>query len=250
MATQIKNKDSLNDWKVAKLTETKMAALDVKSLVFSVKDRDTHVPGQHYEIALTSTEGYRAVRNYSIASEPGLNVLEFGIQLIKEGEVSPYLFEMELGEEIEIRGPLGGHFNWDITKKGPLIMIAGGSGVVPFMSMLRHYLKRHTDDNRDIVLIVSAKSLEKLPYKDELDEIRKNYKNIKIFFALTQEFVPNPNHHKGRIDLFLLKQHLEKFLQEMPMIYVCGTNSFVETITEDLVGMGFNSHEIKTERFN
>jgi ferredoxin-NADP reductase len=245
-----KNKDTQTTdekWKIAKLISSKNISIDVKSLIFSVKDWEKHIPGQHYEIALTSSDGYRAVREYSIASEPEkIGILEFGVQLMPHGEVSPYLFDMEIGEEIEIRGPLGGHFNWNISLPGPLILIGGGSGVVPLMSMLRHYLNYNSP--REIVLLVSSKSIEKIPYKDELDKIKNS--NIKIFYALTRDFLDAPNFHNGRIDIMILKELLSRFVGKMPMIYVCGTNSFVESITEDLIDIGFNSHEIKTERFN
>ena len=236
------------DWKVGKLIERKMISSDMMSLTFSVQDWIKHKAGQHYEIALTAQDGYRAARNYSIASEPEKEgIVEFGIQLLSDGEVSPYLFNMKIGEKVELRGPLGGHFNWDYTMPGPLILIGGGSGIVPLMSMLRHDIL-HTKE-REVSSIEGIKTFDKLPFKDEIECYKKKNNNLDILFAVTHEISKEKNTLNGRIDMIVLKKALGRFVGRMPCIYICGPTAFVEIVSEDLIEMGFNMHEIKTERF-
>ena len=235
------------EWKVAELVQRRTVASDVMSLTFSVEGWRPHIPGQHYEIALTALDGYRAVRNYSVASEPEkVGFLEFGVQLVPDGEVSPYLYEMEVGEKVEMRGPLGGYFNWDVYVPGSLILVGGGSGVIPLMSMIRHN-GRHGNVKK-VALALSAKTVDRIPYKTELDDYKING-SLRLLYAVTQQKVEGERYHKGRLDMFVLKDFLGNFLEEMPMIHICGPNAFVESVSDDLLAIGFNSHSMKTERF-
>ena len=234
-------------WIVAELVQRRSVSSDVMSLTFAVDRWKPHLPGQHYEIALTAPDGYRAVRNYSVASEPEkAGFLEFGVQLVPDGEVSPYLYDMNVGEKVEMRGPLGGYFNWDISVPGSLILIGGGSGVVPLMSMIRHNVRRGSV--KEVALALSAKTVDRIPYKAELDEYAlKN--SLKLLYAVTQQDVKGEKYHKGRLDMFVLKGFLSGFKDKMPMIHLCGPNAFVETMSDDLLAIGFSSHSVKTERF-
>jgi ferredoxin-NADP reductase len=166
-------------WHIATLVESKMVASDVKSLTCDVADWVQHKPGQHYDIRLTAPDGYQAERKYSIASPPEqIGQVEFGIQLLEGGEVSPYLFQIQPGEQVEIHGPIGGYFLWDVTMPGPLLLIGGGSGMVPLMCMLRHR-SRH-EDPRDIVCLISARSLDKVLYYDELQALQAHDPRLRI----------------------------------------------------------------------
>jgi ferredoxin-NADP reductase len=236
------------DWQVATLIESKMVAEDVKSLTFSLQNWIPHKSGQHYDIRLTSEDGYVAERSYSIASAPEkLGVIEFGIQLLQDGEVSPYLFSLQPGEQVEVRGPIGGYFNWEHTDPKPLVLIAGGSGAVPLMSMLLHY--QNHGKQQQVVFIISAKSYGHMLYKDELAKIAGQETSVKIVYTLTREVPDGWSGHTGRIDKILLQQYLSQYIHQPVNIYLCGATSFVEDIGNLLLGIGFEPEVIKTERF-
>lgn len=237
-----------DNFQVATLIESKMVAEDVKSLTFSLDNWPKHKAGQHCNIRLTSEDGYQAERDYSIASAPEQQgVVEFGIQLLKNGEVSPYLFEMGKGEQLEIKGPIGGHFIWDSQMEGPLILIGGGSGMVPLMSILRHHINNYK--NRDVVFLISARNKEHVLYQDELEEIAKKYPDIKIVYTFTEKAPDGWKGYMRRIDIEMLRQVLSDLVDKMPNIYICGPTPFVESVATNLVGLKINPHLIKTERF-
>ena len=247
-------------WQVATLTEAHMVAVDVKALTFTVSPWLEHKAGQHYDIRLTAEGGYMAERSYSLASPPEQKgEVEFGIQILANGEVSPYLFALQAGEQVEIRGPIGGHFVWDVAMPGPLVLIGGGSGMVPLMSMLRHW-KNHATENseRAIVFLISARTLEHVLYQSELQEVSKKFSNVEIVMTITDGAPenwtgPSANalrvNYTRRVDMSLLQEVFGHLIGQMPMIYVCGPTPFVEVVANNLVQMGFNSHEIRTERF-
>lgn len=233
---------------MATLMASHMIAEDVKSLTFRLASWQAHKSGQHYDIRLTAANGYQAERKYSVASAPEkLGEIEFGIQLLKNGEVSPYLFELPLGSQVEVRGPLGGHFIWETTMPGPLILIGGGSGMVPLVSMLRHAAIQR--DTRPIIFLISARSQERILYQQELQELKQQLPNLQVVTTLTES---HPNDWKGytrRIDKAMLEETVKDFRDAMPMIYICGPTPFVETAATLLVELGFHSHQIRTERF-
>ncbi|TAK57690.1 oxidoreductase, partial [Patescibacteria group bacterium] len=155
----------MSTWLIGTLVSSKMVAENVKSLTFEVPKWPGHKAGQHCDIRLTAEDGYQAQRSYSIANAPetGSTKVEFGVQILENGEVSPYLWNMTPGDKIEIKGPLGGHFVWSTEMPGPLVLIAGGSGIVPLMAMLREHVNRRengTEAKRDVVLLVSARTKE------------------------------------------------------------------------------------------
>ena len=239
------------DWKVGTLKSAQMVASNVKSLIFEVPDFDVHKAGQHVNIKLNSSDGYSAERDYSIANAPEQSgTIELGVQLLEDGEVSPYLYQMQAGDKIEIRGPIGGHFVWDISMAGPLILIGGGSGMVPLMSMLRHHINNlEKDQFRKIIFLISARTEDKILYREELLNLENQDKNLKLVTALTSETPENWTGYTRRIDKEMLKEVLDQLKDQLPMIYVCGPTPFVESVANNLVHLGFNSHEIKTERF-
>lgn len=241
----------MSSWLIGTLVSTKMVAENVKSLTFEVLGWPGHKAGQHCDIRLTSETGYQAQRSYSIANAPGVGstTVEFGIQILDNGEVSPYLFALAVGDKVEIKGPLGGHFVWDTTMPGPLVLIAGGSGIVPLMSMLREHITQIKNTDRKIVLLVSARTKNKIPYYAELEEYRQRYSNIHIVYTLTEESPKDWTGYTRRVDKVMLTEITAGLLDKMPMTYICGPTGFVEAIANTLVEMGLNPHEIKTERF-
>lgn len=239
------------EWRAATLIDSRMIAKDVKALRFSVERWETHHPGQHYDIRLTAPDGYQAERSYSVASAPEEEgVVEFGVELLSSGEVSPYLFALVPGGQIEIRGPIGGHFVWDTAMPGPLCLIGGGSGMVPLMSMLRHR-GRHpeTERNRPVIFLVSVRSQDHLLYYDELRSIAAQDPNFKLALTFTDIAPPNWDGYRRRIDSGMLKEVFGGTIGQMPMFYICGPTPFVEAAADKLVEIGINSHEIRTERF-
>ncbi len=236
------------NWKTATLIDSKMVAVNVKSLTFEAPDISTHQAGQHYDIRLTSEDGYQAERSYSVASPPEQKNLEFGIELLENGEVSPFLYQLKNDDQIEMRGPIGGHFVWNTSMPGPLVLIGGGSGMVPLMCMLRHHLNQN-DLQREVIFLVSARTLERVLYKEELQACQKKDPNLKLIYTLTSSTPPNWTGYKRRVDQEMLQETIGHLKGKMPMIYVCGPTPFVEAVANNLVTIGFNPHEIRTERF-
>jgi ferredoxin-NADP reductase len=239
------------DWRIATLIDSEMIAKDVKSLRFSVEGWQPHKAGQHYDVKLTAEDGYVAERSYSIASAPeDEGIVEFGVELLENGEVSPYLFGLEKGDQIEIRGPIGGHFIWDISMPGPLCLIGGGSGMVPLMSMLRHREKHlDVDKSREVIFLASIRTQDRLLYLDELRAISAKDPNFKLVLTFTEIAPPNWDGYRRRIDADMLKKVFGHVADEMPMFYICGPTPFVEAAADELVQIGINPHEVRTERF-
>lgn len=238
------------NWQSAKLLESKMVAREVKALKFSASSWVKHESGQHYDIRLTSEGGYQAERSYSVASPPEeRGIVEFGIQLLKNGEVSPYLFELKPGEEIEIRGPIGGHFVWNVQMPGPLVLIGGGSGMVPLMCMLRHHENNLAFSKREVIFLVSARTIDHVLYREELERATEKDLRLKVVFTITDSPPSDWGGYKRRIDREMLREVLGHLIGKTPMIYVCGPTPFVEAAAKNLVILGFNSHEVRTERF-
>lgn len=243
----------MTEWQVGTLVSSHMVADDVKSLVFRVEKWVEPKAGQHYDIRLTAPNGYQAERSYSVACPPEeKGIVEFGIQQLPGGEVSTFLYEMEPGKQMELRGPLGGHFVWDVTVPGPLVLIGGGSGMVPLMSMLRHHEYHRNEEaekERKVVFLISAPNLGHVLWRDELEGLTMGDKNLEVVMTLTRQQPEGWTGYRRRIDEAMLTDVLGKLKDKMPMIYVCGPTPFVEAVADGLVRLGFNSHEIKTERF-
>ena len=250
---------SNKDWQKATLLKRTMAADNVMSLIFSIPEWLPFQPGQHYDIRLTSADGYMAERSYSIGSAPEqIGTMEFGVQLLPDGEVSPYLNALPEGRQVEMRGPIGGHFIWNVDMPGPLVLIAGGSGMVPLMSMLRHHINNLEkniatggagDLGREIIFLISARTFDHILWQKELEEIAKKDPNIKIVITLTDSQPEGWTGYKRRIDKEILTAVLGNVQEKMPMTYICGPTPFVEAISRTMLTLGFTPHSIKTERF-
>jgi ferredoxin-NADP reductase len=222
-------------------TETPQAA----SLVLDLPAWPGHRPGQHVDVRLTADDGYQAQRSYSIASAPHEDHLELTVERLDDGEVSPYLVdELHAGDELELRGPIGGYFVWDEPLGGPLLWVAGGSGLVPFRAMWRH--RRDVGSAVPVRLLCSARSLPLLIYGDEVRQLACD--GVAVTVTLTREQPEGWQGRRGRIDRDLLAE-VGWRPDEHPLVYVCGPTAFVETAADALVDLGHEPHRIRTERF-
>jgi ferredoxin-NADP reductase len=214
----------------------------VRSLVLDPPDWQGHRAGQHVDVRLTAEDGYQAQRSYSIASAPEDDHLVLTVERLDDGEVSPYLVdELRSGDELELRGPIGGYFVWESSTGGPLLLVAGGSGVVPFRSMLRHRAAAGSDVPAR--LLYSSRSLDEVIYRDEWEGLGAD-----VRFTLTREQPEGWTGYARRIDAELLAE-VAWPPAERPLVYVCGPTAFVEVAAESLVGLGHDPGTIKTERF-
>ena len=211
-----------------------------KSIALDPADWPGHLAGQHVDVRLTADDGYQAQRSYSIASAPEDGELVLTVERLEDGEVSPYLTETLVpGDELELRGPIGGYFVWQEALGGPLLLIAGGSGVVPLRAMLRHH--RATASEIPVRLLYSARTESDLIYRDELADYETT-------ITLTREQPPGWTGRTGRVDPGLLAE-IAWPPAEGPRMYVCGPTGFVEAVADALVTLGHSPARIRTERF-
>jgi len=214
-----------------------------RTLVLDVPEWPGHVAGQHVDVRLTAEDGYQAERSYSIASAPEADDLELTVQRVDDGEVSPYLTDdVREGDQFELRGPVGGHFTWRVEQGGPLLLVAGGSGVVPLMAMLRHRAAQASGVEARV--LVSARRWEDLIYRDELERLV----DVQLRFALTREQPPGFTGFARRIDAAMVEA-VGPLPADNPRIYVCGPTAFVERAADLLVAAGHDPRAIRAERF-
>jgi ferredoxin-NADP reductase len=216
------------------------------TIALEVPDWPGHRAGQHVDVRLTAPDGYQAERSYSIASAPENGRVELTVERIDDGEVSPYLAGvLEAGDEIELRGPIGGHFTWAVEDGGPLLLVAGGSGLVPLMAMLRH--RANQGSHVETRLLVSVRSRGDLLYADELAHLHGG-DGLDIRTTLTRERPDGWTGFTGRIDAAMLEQ-LGPAPAEAPRAFVCGPTPFVEAAADLLVDLGHAPGVIHAERF-
>ncbi len=202
-----------------------------------------HRAGQHLDIRLTAEDGYRAEREYSIASAPGEPVA-ITVERLDDGEVSPYLTEeLHTGDALELRGPVGGYFVWGPEDGGPLLLVAGGSGIVPLRAMLRHRVRSGSEVPAR--LLYSSRTLEDVIYRAELEG---HDEGVEVVHTLTREQPAGWTGYTRRVDAELLGE-VAWPVGESPLAFVCGPTSFVETVADGLVELGYSPERIKTERF-
>jgi ferredoxin-NADP reductase len=218
----------------------------VRSIVLDLPDWPGHRAGQHVDVRLTAEDGYMAQRSYSIASGPDDDRLVLTVERLEDGEVSPYLTdELRPGDELELRGPIGGYFVWEERHGGPLFLAAGGSGIVPLRAMLRHHAA--TDSEVPVRLLYSARSLAEIIYRDELTAAAADGE-VEVRFTLTREQPDDWQGYARRIDRQLVDE-VAWPSAEQPLAYVCGPTGFVELAAGTLVELGHDPARIKTERF-
>jgi ferredoxin-NADP reductase len=217
----------------------------VASLYFDVPDWPGHLAGQHVDVRLTAEDGYQAQRSYSIASAPEDPGLELTVERISDGEVSPYLVdELRPGDQFELRGPIGGFFTWNAGLPGPLLLVAGGSGVVPLRAMLRH--REAAGGDGDARLLLSARTEEDVLYRSELETYARN--GVAVHLALTRSQPDGWGGYARRVDAEMLTE-VGPPTSERPRIYVCGPTPFVESVADLLVDLGHDPGAIHAERF-
>jgi ferredoxin-NADP reductase len=217
-----------------------------KSLVLEVPDWKGHRAGQHVDVRLTAEDGYQAERSYSIASGPEDERLVLTVERLEDGEVSPYLVDvLQPGDELELRGPIGGYFVWEKSLGGPLLLIAGGSGIVPFRAMLRHRMA--TGSDVPLRLLYSSRALDDVIYRNELREAG-SADGVDIELTLTRDAPSDWNGRRGRIDQAMLDQ-VAWAPAEQPLIYACGPTALVESVANTLVLAGHDQGRIRLERF-
>jgi ferredoxin-NADP reductase len=233
-------------WHVAEVTGIREEAPGVRTLILRVPDWPGHLAGQHAEIRLTAEDGYTAARDYSIASAPEDPDLAFTVERLDDGEVSPYLVDVvEPGDGFEVSDPIGLHFVWTQDTAGPLLLIAGGSGVVPFRSMLRH--RRAIRSEVAVRLVYSVRSPGDLIYREELDD-HVRHAGVEVVEVYTRVAPPDFDGYRRRIDRQILSE-VAWPPEQAANVYVCGPTGFVEAAAGALVDLGHDPGRIKTERF-
>ena len=229
-------------WTTAAVRDVRPETARASRLVLDVPGWAGHLPGQHLDVRLTAPDGYRAQRSYSIASAPEQPHVELVVEALPDGEVSPYLArELRAGDDLEVRGPLGGWFLWHTGLGGPLQLVAGGSGVVPFLSMLEH--RAATGSTVPARLLYSARTLPDVIGADRLRAV-----DAEVTLVLTREVPAGWRGPTGRVDLPLLSRHV------LPagagaQVFVCGPTGFVEAVADGLTELGHPPGLVKTERF-
>jgi ferredoxin-NADP reductase len=232
-------------WLVATVAETVPETVAAVTLRLDVPDWPGHRSGQHVDVRLTAADGYSTQRSYSIASPPPADRVELTVVRIDDGEVSPYLTTvLDVGDQIEMRGPIGGYFVWQPEDARPVLLVGGGSGVVPLMAMLRHHAA--ADHEGEMHLVYSARAESELLFREELEVLASVRRAVTV--TLTRESSSGWVGRRGRVDRDLLAE-VGWSPAEGPRCFACGPTPFVEATAEALVGLGHQPENIKTERF-
>jgi ferredoxin-NADP reductase len=236
------------EWQIAAVKSIRQETPKVKSFTLGLPHWIQHKPGQHYDVRLTAPDGYQAQRSYSIASEPErAGEIELTVEWVDDGEVSSYMHEVLVpGDRIEVRGPIGGYFVWEAGMDSSLLLIAGGSGVVPLMSMIRH--RRASGAKNPARLLYSARSSQDVIYRDELNELQELEDGLGIVYTFTRSTPPGWNGYARRIDTPMLAEVAEPFGPQA-QVYICGPTLMVEAASNGLLEIGLAPDRIRTERF-
>ncbi len=229
-------------WRSAEVVEIVTETPRVKTIAFDVPDWPGHRAGQHVDIRLTAEDGYQAERSYSIASAANGTRVELTVERLDDGEVSPYLTEVvRAGDRIELRGPVGGYFVWEPSLGGPVLLVGGGSGVVPLMAMIR--TRRAAGSDAEMRLLLSSRSWDDVIYREELE-----HDGVAVVHTLTRSQPPGWTGFARRVDEAMLAE-VGPGADARPLVYVCGPTPFVEAVAEALVHIGHEPGRIRTERF-
>jgi ferredoxin-NADP reductase len=238
-------------WQTATVSAITDETPQVRTLTLDAPGWPSHRAGQHLDIRLTADDGYQAERSYSIASAPGEPVA-ITVERLDDGEVSPYLTQdVQAGDELEIRGPIGGYFVWDASGASgasgaePLLLAAGGSGVVPLRAILRH--RARVGSSVPVRLLYSVRSLAEVIYRAELDTVSPG---VKVIYTLTRQQPPGWTGYARRVDAAMMAEVAWPVGGAAPPVaYVCGPTNFVEAVAGNLVALGYPAQQVKTERF-
>jgi ferredoxin-NADP reductase len=235
-------------WQAATVVAVRAETPRVKTIELAPSTWPGHLPGQHAEVRLTAEDGYRAERSYSIASPPEMRGLELTVERLDDGEVSPFLTDqLRPGDTVDLRGPIGGYFVWTAAgARNPLLLVAGGTGLVPLMCMLRH--RRSTGSRVPAALVYSCRTREDVIYRDELDDMARGDPGLALRIVLTRDCAPGWSGAVGRIDLATVRAQLES-LGGVADSFVCGSAGFVGAASALLLEAGQPAEAIRTERF-
>lgn len=236
-------------WHDAVIQRIERQTAGVKSYFLRPQNWQSFSAGQHLDVRLTAPDGYQAQRSYSVASAPGLDGLyELVIERLENGEVSPFFHDVaKAGDKIEIRGPFGGHFAWGRKDGGPLLLIGGGSGVAPLMSILRH--RNAICSEIPVLLLYAARTWEEVIFREELIARDADDPNFTLVLSLSRDTARRPQDASRRVDLPLLIDALARLGAAPKLTFTCGSNPFVEAVTGHLQDLGLNPKTIRTERF-
>jgi len=235
-------------WQIAKVTAIRAETPEVNSFTLELPAWRAHRAGQHYDVRLTALDGYQAQRSYSIASPPSREgEVDLTIERIADGEVSPYFHDViEVGDRVEVRGPIGGYFVWEPALGGPLLLVAGGSGVVPLMAMLRE--RAVADARPPAALLYSSRTFDDVIYREELGALAAVDAGLSIIQTLTRSQPEEWNGHARRIDRAMLAEAIAA-AGAQPLVYICGPTLLVESAANGLVELGVPPAQVRTERF-
>jgi ferredoxin-NADP reductase len=238
------------EWRVATVTQVRDETPRTRTLVLDVPQWPGHRAGQHVDVRLVAADGYQAQRSYSIATAPEEAMVALTVERLADGEVSPYLCDvLHPGDGLEVRGPIGGYFVWDVRTGGPLFLVAGGSGIVPLMAMLRHHALTSTAApvRVPVRLLYSAKRWDDVIYRQELERLAER-QEVRVTLTLTRDAPAGWGGYRRRIDEAMLAE-VNWPPSAMPHVFVCGPTPFVETATTLLVQLGHDPARVRTERF-
>jgi ferredoxin-NADP reductase len=234
-------------WRLGEVVDVVPETPRTRSLVLEVPGWEGHRAGQHVDVRLTAPDGYRAQRSYSVASAPEDGRLALTVDRLDDGEVSPYLTdELVAGDKLELRGPIGGWFVWEAKDGGPLLLVGGGSGVVPLMAMIRH--RAAVGSEVPTRLVYSSRSYEEVIYREELEKLAAGDDGLEVIHTLTRSRPKGWEGYDRRIDAQMLEE-VGWTPEEGPLAFVCGPTPLVEAMGSALVELGHDPARVKTERF-
>lgn len=236
------------NWQLGEVVATQEETARARSITLAVPHWNGHRPGQHVDVRLTAEDGYQAERSYSIASAPQQEQrVTLTVERIDDGEVSPYLTgELRVGDQLELRGPIGGYFVWETQMGGPLLLVAGGSGIVPLMAMIRYHTA--AGSTIPIRLLYSSRLHTEVIYQNELARLAESNMKMEVVQTLTRVQPPGWTGYHRRVDTAMLRE-VAWPADQRPLLFVCGPTPFVETVATSLVTLGYEPGRIKTERF-
>jgi ferredoxin-NADP reductase len=235
------------NWQLADVTGLVDQTPRIRTIELEAPGWPGHLPGQHVDVRLTADDGYQAQRSYSIATPTDGTRLAITVERIEGGEVSSYLAgELQPGDKLELRGPIGGYFVWEPSRGGPLLLVAGGSGIVPLMTMIRDRVAMRSWVS--VRLLMSSRSWDDVIYRSELEAIERDEMGIEIVHTLSRAQPPNWLGYDRRVDRAMLAE-VAWPASDRPHCYVCGPTGFVETVASALVDLGHDPELIRTERF-
>ena len=243
-------------WQLAAVERVTVETYRAKTFTLRLAEPRPFLAGQHYDVRLTAPDGYQAQRSYSVASAPSdaAGCIDLTVELIPDGEVSPYFHEVvQPGDALEVRGPIGGPFTWTPAMGGPLLLLAGGSGIVPLRSILAH--REAAAPQLPALLLYSARGPEDIIYRKFLDDVSRRSPCVAVQCSLTRRQPPGWIGYNRRVDAAMLKECIGELAAisggdgEQPLCYVCGPTGFVETAADALLAVGVPESAIRTERF-